>query len=235
MWAFSLTAFRILSQSQLAGEQEGMGRASFVGKSSRMFAFVASIALNLFVSNAHAVIISSQLGSTTAGSLPYYGLGITTPAGGPWNNILFGFVGAGAPPAFYAEGDLFLLSSVYGGTPQGLSSLTPGFLAQSTGIATGIEGDLWTFESSVILDPATTYYFYMGDRPGATATGIYGAVNASSPGLYFASGEASNYQGNTNDFDHVLAGSVIPEPGVLSLLAVGLAGIGYQRRKRLTA
>src|SRR5262245_58145137 len=129
-------------------------------------------AVVLAATDANASTISMQLGSSEFGVARYFGQGVTTPAGGPWNNISFYFdsqVGAGGTTPF-AIGDLFLLNQTYAGTPAALSSSTPGFLAMSTGIS----GGTWVFDASVVLQPLTTYYFLMGDRPSAALITLAG-------------------------------------------------------------
>lgn len=95
------------------------------------------------------------------------GQSVTTPAGGPWDNIQFNFEQCASPSGTsclstttntpFALGDLFLLSQIYDGLPSALSSATPGFIAE----ATTITGGVWTFAPNVTLSPGTQYFFYM--------------------------------------------------------------------------
>ena len=125
------------------------------------------------ISTAQAVVITSQLGSTLSQDTPYYGQGVTTGGGGPWNNITFSFdSGSGGTTTPYAAGDLFLLTTDFTGTPTDLSATTTGFLALSTGIVDGA----WTFASTVILNPTTAYWFFMGDRANSSSTTIFAST-----------------------------------------------------------
>jgi hypothetical protein len=84
------------------------------------------------------------------------GQSATTTTGGPFDHITFNFYSdvAGTMPT--ARGDLFILTQEYLGTSSGLSSSTPGFLAESTGISGGV----YQFDSSVTLMGGTQYFFY---------------------------------------------------------------------------
>jgi len=186
----------------------------------------------LIAGQAHALVIASQLGNTPSANVLYYGQGVVVPVGGPWHNILFNFDSAsGGPTTPYAAGDLFILTSMYFGTPTDLSNATAGFV----GMSNGISGGMWTFDSSVVLSGNTTYYFYMGDRADAVATTIYGRVDGGAPGLAYADDANTAYAHNSNDFDHVLQGDVIPEPTTLALLGLGLAGAGIAKRRKRKA
>ena len=131
------------------------------------FAFAGVVALGAS-GNASATVITQNTTGTSATILSgfYDGQSVTTPAGGPWNSIGFNFVQCGNPSGTsclagtnspYALGNLYLLTQVYDGLPSGLSSATPGFVAE----ATTIVGGVWTFASSVTLTPSTQDFFYM--------------------------------------------------------------------------
>ena len=80
---------------------------------------------------------------------------VTTPSGGPWNDIFFNFYDSNGNPV--ALETVFLLSQSYSGTASALSSSTPGFIAEAVG---GGLGGVYAFASSVTLQPNTAYYFY---------------------------------------------------------------------------
>ena len=105
---------------------------------------------------ANAATITSSTAVSQLGQL-IPGQSVTTPAGGPWNNITFNFFSdfAGTPAA---AGTLFLLSqedSIFnaGATaPQNLSSSTAGYIAQSQSISGGV----YVFAPSLVLQPSTS-------------------------------------------------------------------------------
>ena len=81
------------------------------------------------------------------------GQSVTTPVGGPWNNLTFNWLDlAGAPTA---AGTLFLLTQAYVGTPAALGAATPGFLATTASIS----GGMWIFDPSVTIQGATQDIF----------------------------------------------------------------------------
>jgi hypothetical protein len=110
-----------------------------------------------------AETISEYVGGTGSFSADYhFGQLITTPVGGPWDNINFSFVRA----IFNDPGKLYLLSQEYLGLSGDLAE-APGLIATSIGRTPflspyycGLDPCAWIFDSSVVLQPNTTYYFY---------------------------------------------------------------------------
>jgi hypothetical protein len=182
-----------------------------------------------------AVIVQNTSGGGDLLVTTYAGQSVTTPSGGPWDDIEFAFLDGTTPVAL---GNLFLLSNEYLGTPAALSSSTPGYIAESQGIL----GGKYVFAPSVTLGPSTTYYFYADAQfqPGDfTGDGdVYGG------GIFYANGftgggvndpfEARVYE----DADFLLEGNVVPEPSTLAIWSLlGALGItvGWWRRRRRAA
>jgi hypothetical protein len=209
--------------------------------SSRILNLVGTAALCV-AGNAWAGIITQNATGTSAtiGTGFFEGQSVTTPTGGPWDDLGFNFVQCGNPSGTsclagtsspYALGDLYLLTQIYDGLPSGLSSSTPGFVAE----ATTITGGVWTFASSVTLNPSTQYFFYMD----TAFSGVEDVYSNSDP---YAGGQA--YGANTGNgptygsddsplvgVDQVFSltgdstGSTVPEPGLGALTGLVLAGL----------
>lgn len=173
--------------------------------------FLASVALISFRGSANT--ISEYLGNTGVFLNEYhYGQMVTTPSGGPWHNIAFGFAtpqGVTVYPGF-----LYLLSQEYLGLPSLLPS-APGLIAVSTGTA----GFNWIFDSSVVLQPNTPYYFYEDGiwfshtaLPSDPTGPFSGYLTRGFPNL------DTNFR-QTTSFNYQLTGDPIPEPATLALLA----------------
>jgi len=195
---------------------------------------IACLVLTLFALSAQADTLASFTGGTTTVLISASAAqSATTSAGGPWNNIGFAFLTINGSNA--AGGDLFLLSSEYLGAPGNLSSSTPGFIAQSTGIA----GGAWTFAASLTLLPNTEYFFYSNYLfPANTLSSDLG--NPYSGGTAYAccyAGGPLNFgdAGGELDFNFRLTGTVVaapvPEPSTLLFCLAGL-GIAASLQRR---
>ena len=186
---------------------------------------VSAAALLGSVANA-GVITSYTAGLAPANSL-FVGQSVTTPSGGPWNQLSFNFfsdTSGGTTPS--GSGTVFLLSSAYAGTPANLSSGTTDFLAQSLAAVSGV----YSFGASVTLQPGTQYFFYTD-----TQIQVSGSSNDQYAGgtAYISGGSSTAYSSFPADANFSLSGTVtaVPEPGTFVLLSFGLAAVGVKRYK----
>jgi len=176
-------------------------------------------------------LVSIISGTETATFVP--GQSVTTPGGGPFNNLLFNFYGPSNSPL--AAGTLFLLSQSYIDTPAALNPSVPGFIATSTGIADG----RYVFAPDVILAGNVQYFFYantpLNNRGSSVGTYSGGALYAAQvPPLPFAELYAPFVELATQDANFTLSGTEIPEPASVLMLSVGaVVGTVLRCRKRI--
>ena len=208
-----------------------------------MRSYVVAMAAALFLPAADAGVISTFTSGTDIALGGYsYGRAVTTPAGGPWNGVVFAFLGPSVDlgggvyfqPVVAPVGTLYLLSQEFGGLPTELSPSTPGFLGSSSSLT----GDGWVFEESLTILPSTTYYFYNDSimrGPGIDLFGAQGGYWTAFGGqtcddtldCVFAPTFASNFR----------LSAAIPEPWTASLMLPGMAILGVlgRRSRRLVA
>jgi hypothetical protein len=134
-----------------------------------------------------AIITQSGVGLTGSGFVGGPGQSVTTSSGGPWADITFNFYNRtnGAP---IAQGKIYVFGSPYLGTPQALSTSTPGLL----GVAPAA-GAVYSFPPSLVLLPNTQYFFYCDTRPG-------GAGGTTVTGNIYPGGTYLNSPNGNSDF-----------------------------------
>lgn len=171
-----------------------------------------------------AVIDQYGPGADLSGNGQAPGQAVTTPAGGPWADIQFSWFSTSTGGRL-AEGSLYLLSSAYAGTPANLGPSTTGLIAIGT-VSGGGVGTAYTFDSSVVLQPNTLYFFYSGNRPGGS-----GAVDFETPATYTGGsrygspGGTANFFAFSGAYSFVLEGTQVPEATTTVSLGVALAGL----------
>jgi hypothetical protein len=141
------------------------------------------------------------------------GVSLTTPTGGPWDDITFNLYAPGGTP--YAVGQIFILTEAYTGAPSALSSSTAGFFAESTSISGGEN----IFSPSVTLQPSTEYWFYQ-DQTSPARSFLGGA--GSPFGNYDTYANGTTFQSDSaGGATFLLQGTptLTPEPSSLLLLA----------------
>jgi hypothetical protein len=176
------------------------------------------------------VVLTENVSSTTPTSFGgFFGQSVTTPTGGPWDNITFSFAKSDGTPI--AEGGLYALSQSYSDSPTNLSASTPGFL----GFTNTISGGAWQF-SGLTLNPSTQYFFYTSSAVNSTLR--FSLSNPYTGGIgYNAVGSGTSYLLVTAGFDlnFSLQGDVVavPEPSSMVFLGAAFSTLGLHRwRKR---
>ena len=197
--------------------------------SRRSFAASLGLAAMLASSQAFGGVIVQNTGGPSFGiDIAFLGQSFTTPSGGPWDDVTFNFYSNVPPTTPTAAGTAFLLSQEYLGTPSNLSSSTPGFLGESTGIT----GGRYVFPAALELQPGNQYFVY-GNRALPEHTG----GNSISGGMEYitrlpwvnwvsADGLSANF---------TLSGDVVsgvPEPSPLMVSVTALLGFGLLQRYR---
>ncbi len=186
-----------------------------------MFATAALFTVTLA---GHAETVASASGSSGPYLADYEGQAFTVTTGNV-NNITFNFYSyyTGAATAF---GTGFLYSSVYTGDVADLGTASASLL----GLASS-NGSVYTFNSNLVLDAGTTYYFYEnGENPI-----INGAADSYSGDNYYTDGTDQPFQADTAA-EFLVTGqpaiAATPEPSSIALLGTGLLSIAGMARGR---
>ena len=172
---------------------------------------------------ASASTIANYFTGVTNGSAQTPGQKVTTPAGGPWDDIVFNFYDSSLNP--YASGVLYLLTSPYSGTPASLSTSASGFLADAS-----VSNNEWVFDPTVSLNANTVYYFYMSIHPPQGTV-----ISDSGSGAYGSANGTGSFTARPFSMEYTLQGTTAnasPEPSCLLLALGGAAMIGLQVRRQ---
>ena len=174
------------------------------------------------------VIVQNTAGPGILVPSGFSGQSFTTPSGGPWDDITFNFLSGTTP---VASGTAFLLDEQYLGTPSNLSSATPGFLGESTGIT----GGKYVFLTTLELQPGVQYFVYENTLIlGSTLSGGNTIVGGQ---LYFSTSTSIDFATDAGlSLNFTVSGdvvsAVVPEPSPLTVLVAALLGFGFVRRYR---
>lgn len=175
-----------------------------------------------------------------SGAGPLYNSFTTSAAGDLVNQIQLVLNSSGDPN----DGGSFIISVVgdsFGSPDLGTIVATSGLVSDSVLSTDSFNGGIytWTF-SAVALDPSTTYWVMLEDACNPDGPG--GQCTASSAQWAFAVdatgvGVAGNQWGDTTGFTlnsdlNPPFEMTVPEPATLSVLGLGLLGLGYFRRRQ---
>jgi hypothetical protein len=185
------------------------------------------------------VIVQYTAGDSNTETL-IFGESFTTPGGAPWDDITFNYYSNDNPVTTpSAAGNAFLLTQEYLGTPSALSSSTPGFLAESTGIS----GEAWIFNPSVVLNPDTEYWLYPNAAVTGTGTDESQVTGTSTEEAYMATSASADFsatfepEGLTGEIaNFTVDGTALPEPSTFWLSSAALIALAFcVRCKRMAS
>ncbi|GAA4221186.1 hypothetical protein GCM10022253_26810 [Sphingomonas endophytica] len=164
---------------------------------------------------------------TTAGSNFNYGQSFSVLGSGSFNNVVINLYRNGS---VFANGDLYLFSSAYTGTPANLASTT----TNRIGVANAAN-NLYTFAQNVVLTGGSQYFFYTDNLNYE----INFNVSSYTSGTLVQSGNRQTekfYNVNPSDVAFRVTGNVIngavPEPASWMMMILGFGVVGYAMRRK---
>lgn len=176
-----------------------------------------------------AVIVENAIVNSTLGGSGFVAQSFTTDSRA-WSDISFSWLTANDASEL-AAGNLFLLDQEYLGAPRDISSLAPGFVAESSILLDGS----YVFLPDVVLAPNTQYWACMGSDASFAGGGYNNASNYSGGAFYQTSpfgSSAANYGIRSNvDAAFRVSGVVVPEPSTTLFLVLGALGVLVTRRR----
>ena len=196
----------------------------------KMVAFILLLCpTSLFTSVASADIVAENLAAPDNWNAGDFGTGqsFLTGSADKYNQLRVNYFTNNNPVSNpRAFGSLFLLDQEYLGTRASLSALTPGFIAQSTGVE---NDEFWVFDSAVELSGDTQYWFYTTDN--ITSVIVSGNSSYADGNAYVADGSGS-FSAQAIDFGFAINGNPISVPEPSSIAILGLVGCVLLSRRR---
>ncbi|MDO6415406.1 PEPxxWA-CTERM sorting domain-containing protein [Sphingomonas sp. BIUV-7] len=186
-----------------------------------------SVAAFLMASASHAVVVAGNTGGTSDGGVAIYGQSFTVSGTGSFNGLAFNFFNETGPAQ--ASGSAFIFQSAYAGTPEGLSSASPGLLAQSASVS----GGAYQFDPAFSVNAGQQYFLYTNSQYSTVGSGsdnyqggnVYVAYDPNATFIPFP-GQDANFRLTATSTN------AVPEPATWAMFISGFGLIGGAMRRR---